>query len=141
MRYDEFGVGRCGLFRYLRRSVEGIGGGDSGTAVGGAEECEDELGAVLEEEEDDVAFLDAEFVETGGDSAGGELDGVVGEGLAGGPVDEAGTVFELGKVLENVGVEREVRWDVNVGEFGMENEVVVSLLLFHFACGSQRWER
>jgi len=83
------------LFRYLRRSVERIGGGDGGTAVGGAEECEDELGAVLEEKEDDVAFLDAEFVETGGNFAGGEFDGGVGESLAGGGIDEAWKVFEL----------------------------------------------
>jgi len=139
LRYDEFGVGRRGLLGHLRRSVEGVSGGHSGATEGGAEECEDELGAVLEEKEDDVALLDVEFVEAGGDSARGELDLGVGEAVSGGGVDEAGSVAELGDVLEDVSVEREVRGDVNVGEFGTENEVIIvklcRLLLFHFGFG------
>jgi len=127
------------LLGHLRRSVEGVGSGDDGAAKGGAEECEDELGAVLEEEEDDVALLDAEFVEAGGDSAGGELDVGVGEAFSGGGVNEAWSVVELGEVLEDVSVEREVRGDVNVREFGTENEVIIvklcRLLLFHLGFG------
>ena len=137
--YDEFGVGGRGLLGHLRRSVEGVSGGDGGAAEGGAQECEDKLGAVLEEKEDDVAVLDAEFVEAGGDSASVELDVGVGEAVSGGGVYEAGSVVELGEVLEDVSVEREVRGNVNVGEFGTEDEVVVvvlcRLLLFHFGCG------
>jgi len=129
------------LLGHLRRSEEGVSGGDGGAAEGGAEECEDELGAVLEENEDDVALLDAELVEAGGDSASGELDVSVGEAFSGGGVDEAGSVVELGEVLEDESVEREVRGDVNVGEFGTENEVIVvklcRLLLFHLGW----WQR
>lgn len=124
------------MLGHLRRSVEGVSGGDHGAAEGGAQECEDELGAVPEEKEDDVAALDAEFVEAGGDSASGELDFGIGEAFSGGGVDEAGSVVELGDVLEDVSVEREVRGNVNVGQFGTENEVMVlvlcRLLFFHF---------
>ena len=131
--YDELGGGGGGLLGDLGGGVEGVGGGDGGAAVGGTEEGEDELGAVLEEEEDDVALLDAELVEAGGDFSGGEFHSGVGEGLAGGAVDEAGAVLELGQVLEAVCVEREVRWDVNVGEFRTENELVAIVCCrFHF---------
>jgi len=94
------------LLGHLRRSVEGVSGGDGGAAEGGAQECEDELGAVLEEKEDDVAVLDAEFGEAGGDSASGELDVGIGEAVSSSGVDEAGPVAELGDVLEDVSVER-----------------------------------
>ncbi|KAF7838051.1 DUF761 domain protein [Senna tora] len=115
MRDDELGLGIGCLLGDLGGSVEGVGGGDGGAEVGGGEEGEDELGAVLEEEHDDVALADAEGVEAGGDAAGGEVDLGVGEGVAGGGIDEAGTVVELGDVFEAVGVEWEVGWDNNPG--------------------------
>lgn len=110
-------VGGPGLLRDLRRLVQRVGGGADGPAVGGAEEGENELGAVLEEDHDDVALADADVGEAGGNAAGGEVDGGVGVDVAGGSVDEAWAVLELGEAVEAVGVEREVVGDVNVREF------------------------
>ena len=95
MRYDQPGFRGHRLLRELRRSVEGVGGGDDGAAVSGAQEGECELRAVAEDEHDDVTLADADFVEAGGDAASGEIDVGVGEGFAGVAVDEAWTVMEL----------------------------------------------
>lgn len=96
--------------------VEGVGGGGGGAAVGGAEEGEDKFGGVGEEEHDDIALVDSEVVEAGGDFAGGELDVGVGEDVAGGAINDAGAVCKLVDVLEAVGVEGDVIGDVDVGE-------------------------
>ena len=104
LRYDEAGLGGGDLLGELRRGVEGVGGGDSGAAAGGAEEGEGEVGAVSEEEHDDVALADADVLEAGSDAAGGVVDVGVGEGGAGVGVDEAWAVVEEWKVLEDVGV-------------------------------------
>lgn len=113
------------MLRDLGRSVERVGRRDGGAAVGGSEEGEGELRTVLEEEHDYVALFYAEVVEAGGDSAGGELDIGVGEGLTGVGVDQAGMVSELGQVFEAVSVQWEVVWNVSVGQFGTENEFVM----------------
>lgn len=95
LRYDEPGFRGRRLLRKLRRRVEGVGCGDDGATVGGAEEGEGELRAVAQDEHDDVTLADADFVEAGGDAASSEVDVGVGEGLAGVAVDEAWTVMEL----------------------------------------------
>jgi len=102
--YNEPGFGGGGLLGQLERSVEGVGGGDDGAAVGGAEESEGELGAVAEDEHDDVTLADADVVEAGGDAAGGEVDFGVGECVACVAVDEACSVLELREVFEAVRV-------------------------------------
>lgn len=125
MRYDELrGRGLC-LLDYLGGRVERVRGGYRRPDARSPEECQDEFGAVLEEEHDDVVLVNAELVEPRRDFARSELDVGVGVGLAGVAVNEAGAVFELGDVFEAVGVEREVVGDVNIGEFGPENELVI----------------
>lgn len=117
LRDDEFGLGGLGLLEDLGGGEEGVGHGGGGADEGGGEEGEGELGAVREEEHDRVVMRDsAEAVEAGGDSAGGELDIGVGEGLAGGAVDQARFGAVVGDVLEAVGVEGEVVGDVDVRE-------------------------
>lgn len=88
----------------------------------------------MEEEHDDVGLVNADFVEPRGDLAGGELDVGVGEGVAVVAVDQAGAVHELGDVFEAVGVKREVVWDVNLGEFGPENELIIFVMVLHWIC-------
>ncbi|WVZ09176.1 hypothetical protein V8G54_013706 [Vigna mungo] len=104
LRYDEPGFGGGGLLGQLLLSVEGVGSGDDGAAVGGAEEGKGELGAVAQDEHDDVTLADADVVEAGGDAAGGEVDFGVGECFAGVAVDKACSVLELEEVLEAVRV-------------------------------------
>ena len=56
---DQFGVGSVELLEDFGCGVERVGGGGDGTDHGSAHEGEDEFGAVLEEEHDYVAFLEA----------------------------------------------------------------------------------
>ena len=74
MHYDETVLGHGSLLSELCQGVEGVGGGDSGATVGRAEEGEGEVGPVAEEEDDDVALVDVNVVEVGGDVAGGVMD-------------------------------------------------------------------
>ncbi|KAM2697668.1 hypothetical protein EV1_041892 [Malus domestica] len=62
---DEFGISGFDLLENLGRGVEGVGGGGNGADQGSAHKSEDELCAVLKEDHDDVAFLDAEIGEAG----------------------------------------------------------------------------
>lgn len=105
---DEFRLGGFELFEDLGGGVEWIGGGGDGADHGGGEEGEDEFRRVLEEDHDDVALVDAELGETGGDLPGHEVGLGVGVGFSGGADDEAGTVGDFGKLLEAVGVEGKV---------------------------------
>lgn len=77
-----------------------------------------------------MALLDANLVEARGDAAGSELDLGVGVDLAGGAVDDAWPVLELGDVLEAVGVEGEVIRDVDVRELRPEDELLAEGRLF-----------
>lgn len=92
------------MLRQLRRRVEGVGGCDGAAALGGAQEGEGELGAVAEDEHDDVTLTDADLVEACGDPEGGEVDVGVGEGVSGVGIDEAGAALEVGEVFEAVRV-------------------------------------
>ena len=111
---DELRVRGFGLFGNLRRSEKRVGGGCGCAAERGGEEREDELGAVREEDHHDVVFVNAEFLKTGGDATGGDMDVGVSVHVAGGTVDQARLGGELGDVLEDVVVEREVIGDVNI---------------------------
>lgn len=122
LRYDQPGFGGGGLLGKLLRRVEGVGSGDDGAAVGGAEEGEGELGAVAEDEHDDVTLVDADVVEAGGDAAGGKVDFGVGESVAGVAVDEACSVLELGEILEAVRVQWKVGGNGNIGKWGSEDD-------------------
>lgn len=51
-----------------------------------------------------MALLDAKVVEAGGEFFGDEVDVGVGEYVVGFAVDEAGTVFEFGEILEAVSI-------------------------------------
>lgn len=102
---DQLRLGRPRLLLDLRRGVKRVGRGGRGAGVRGAEEGKDEFGRVVEEEHDDVALVDTDLVEAGGDSSGGEFDVGVGVGFAGGAVDDAGFGAELGYFFEAVGVE------------------------------------
>lgn len=103
-----------GLLGDLGGGVERVRGGANRSEPRSRQEPEKELRAVVEKEHDDVTLPDSHAGEPGGDAEGRELHVSVGEGVAGGPVDEARLVAELGDVLEAVRVEWKVVWDVNV---------------------------
>lgn len=121
LRDDNLGFGGVELLEDLFGRAERVGGGGDGADHGSSHESEDKLGAVLEERHDDVAFLDSELGETGGDSPADEVS--LGEGVrfSGIPGEEARAVGELRDILEAVCVEREVVGDGNGGEFGHKN--------------------
>lgn len=143
LSYDQLGSGGSGLLRHLRRSIEGIGGGAHGADKRRAEECEDELGTVLEPEHDSIALSDAQLVEPRRDFTGIELDVAVRILFSGAAVDQTRTVFELRYLFEAISVQREVVWDVNVREFRTENVFFMSLFLFglHFVFGWRESEK
>ena len=80
----------------LHRCVEGFGGYDSGTAAGGAKEGEGKgkVGAVAEEEHDDVALADVDVVKVGDDATISMMDIDVGEGDVIVDFDEVWVVVE-----------------------------------------------
>ena len=83
MRYDEAGVGG-----------NGDSGGDSGATAGGVEEGKGKVGAVAEEEHDDVALADVDVVKVGDDATISMMDIDVGEGDVIVDFDEVWVVVE-----------------------------------------------
>lgn len=105
LSYDQLGLGGGELLEDLGGGVERVGGGGYSTDHGGGEEGQNELSRVLEEDHDDVALADSEVGESDGDLARNKVSLGVGVGFGGGANDEAGTVCELGDVLEAVVME------------------------------------
>lgn len=123
--YDEAGGGGGDLLADFGGGEERIGSGGDGATVGDGEEREDEFRRVGEKEHDDMAAADAKAVQGGGEAAGGKEDVRVGEDRGGGGIYEARVVGGVDgrDVLEQVGMEREVVRDGDVGESGTEDDV------------------
>lgn len=111
------------MLGHLGGGEEGVRGGCHGAEEGGAKEGEDEFRGIGKEDHDDVTLSNAEFVQPGGDSPGGELDVVVSVDIASGGIDQARAGSEFGEILEAVRMKRDVFGDVDVWKFGPEDEL------------------